>query len=451
MIAKRAGTRENTAVGIEPDPDVTGVTSNKTSMGSGTGKAGTNGHAFRKNPSWINSFVDSTKRLESPRVFRLWAAISVLGAAVEQRVWMISQGRKVYPNLYCGLVAHPGVGKTKTIHTARDYYMELAEPKLAPTTMTAASMIKALKASARTVMHMPEGTFTYNTMYVTADELTAFMHKYDEEAAGVMSHMYDVSVYRRTRVTDNIDIKIERPQLNLIIGTQPSMLMNYLPERAWEQGFCSRTIFVFSDERTIGDDFEQVDTALDANLTHDLLSISGLVGAFGITEGYRIAVNNWRALGEPPVPTHPKLLHYCTRRRMHLYKLSMVSAIDRSDVLLLTVDDFNRALTWLVEAEATMPDIFKAGAGNADARAMDEIYHFALTVGSQPIFKGGIPERKIMDHARQLVPLHTLDRLMKHMENTGLLVPTTAADYKTGQRKWRAANPHIEKPTDGEV
>jgi len=40
---------------------------------------------------------------------------------------------------------------------------------------------------------------------------------------------------------------------------------------------------------------------------------------------------------------------------------------------------------------------------------------------------------------------------MKHMENTGLLVPTTAADYKTGQRKWRAANPHIEKPTDGEV
>jgi len=364
---------------------------------------------------------------------------------------MISQGKKVYPNLYCGLVAHPGVGKTKTIYAARDYYLELPEPKLAPTSMTGAAMCKALEKSKRTVMHMPEGTFSYNTMYVTADELTAFMSKYDEEAAGLMSHMYDVSIYHRVRNTDNINIKIERPQLNLIIGTQPSMLINYLPERAWEQGFCSRTIFLFSDERTVGNDFKQVDTALDADLTHDLLSISGLVGAFGITPEFQTAVNNWRALGEPPVPKHPKLLHYCTRRRMHLYKLSMVSAIDRSDVLLLTVEDFNRALTWLVEAEATMPDIFKAGAGNADARAMDEIYHFAMTIGIQPMFKGGIPERKIMDYARQLIPLHSLDRIMKHMESTGMLIPTTAADYKTGQRKWRASSPLIEKPTDGEI
>lgn len=388
--------------------------------------------------------------MESPRIFRLWAAISVIGAAVEQRVWMVSQGKKVYPNLYCGLVAHPGVGKTKTIHTARDYYMELPEPKLAPTTMTAASMVKDLAKSKRTVMHMPEGTFTYNTMYVTADELTAFMHKYDEEAAGVMSHMYDVSVYRRTRVTENQDTKIERPQLNLIIGTQPSMLLNYLPERAWEQGFCSRTIFVFSDERTIGDDFAETSTALNPDLAHDLLSISGLVGAFGVTEGYRTAVNNWRALGEPPVPTHPKLLHYCTRRRMHLYKLSMVSAIDRSDVLLLTVDDFNRALTWLTDAEATMPDIFKAGAGNADSRAMDELYHFALTLGAQPLYKAGIPERKLIAYARELVPEYSLGRILGHMENAGLLVPTTAADYKTGQRKWRAARPLIEQ-ADGQV
>src|SRR5216684_8881800 len=102
MIAKRDGTKENTAVGIEPNPGVTDVTNNKTSTGSGIGKEGTNGHALRRNPSWINFFVDSTARLESPRVFRLWAAISVIGAAVEQRVWMISQGRKVYPNLYCG-------------------------------------------------------------------------------------------------------------------------------------------------------------------------------------------------------------------------------------------------------------------------------------------------------------------------------------------------------------
>ena len=71
-------------------------------------------------------------------------------------------------------------------------------------------------------------------------------------------------------------------------------------------------------------------------------------------------------LGEPPVPDHPKLIHYITRRRTHLYKLSMVASIDRSNALSLTQDDFNKALGWLIEAELTMPDIFKAGSTSVD-------------------------------------------------------------------------------------
>ena len=106
MTAKSAGTKVIGQKVIQMDSETTPGT--------------TNGHALRKCPSWIDYFVQSTAKLESPGIFRLWAAISVIGAAVEQRVWMISQGRKVYPNIYCGLVAHPGVGKTKTIHTARD-------------------------------------------------------------------------------------------------------------------------------------------------------------------------------------------------------------------------------------------------------------------------------------------------------------------------------------------
>jgi len=39
----------------------------------------------------------------------------------------------------------------------------------------------------------------------------------------------------------------------------------------------------------------------------------------------------------------------------------MVAAVDRSDTLLLTKDDFNRAMGWLLEAEMNMPDIFRLG------------------------------------------------------------------------------------------
>jgi hypothetical protein len=281
----------------------------------------------------------------------------------------------------------------------------------------------------------------YNTIYITADELSAFMHKYDDEAIGVMSDFYDPQPYGQTRRGNDLNIKIKSPQLNLICGTTPSNLMKYMPETAWEQGFTSRVIMIFSDERSIGDDFE-IKTAAGPSpeLVHDLNAIAGLVGKFEVTPDYRTAVNNWRTLGEPPQVSHPKLIHYATRRRVHLYKLSMVSAIDRSDVLLLTKDDFNRALGWLIEAESTMPDIFKAGAGNADARAMDEIYHYVLTIGA----RGPVAERKIINFAKEHIPMHSIERVIGIMEKAGMLRATNL-DPKTGLRMYKATVPDIDQ------
>src|SRR5258706_6408772 len=106
-----------------------------------------------------------------------------------------------------------------------------------------------------------------------------------------MSSDYTPQLLAKPRRTDGLNIKIKSPQLNLIVGTTPSNLLHYLPEVAWEQGFCSRFIMVFSDERTIGDDFADVDTSLNLDLIHDLKSISGLVGQFKVTTQFKDAVN----------------------------------------------------------------------------------------------------------------------------------------------------------------
>jgi len=362
---------------------------------------------------------------------------------MEQKVYVKSGGEHLHPNVYCALVAHPGVGKTRCVHAAKAYYLETPEPLVSPTSMSASSMIDAVAKSKRHIIRLPEGSLEYNTLYITADELSDFMHKYDEKAIGTMSAFYDPRPYCQTRRGNDINIKIKSPQLNLIVGTTPSNLLKYMPESAWEQGFTSRIIMVFSDERTIGDDFADHDVALNPDLIHDLNAISGLVGEFKVTQEYRATVKAWRDLGEPPVPNHPKLLHYATRRRVHLYKLSMVSAVDRSDVLVLTKEDFNRAMTWLTQAEAGMPDIFKAGAGNADGKAMDEIYHYVMITG----VNGGVPERKIVNFAKDFVPLHSIDRVVKTMELAGMIV-ATKMDRRTGQRLWQAVTPELSKDAD---
>lgn len=321
----------------------------------------------------------------------------------------------LYPNLYIFIVGNPGVGKNRIIRVAKRYMNEIPEFHFAPTSLTGASLVDTLAASKRFIARLPDPPIEYNNTVITAEELTAFMHKYDDEMVGLLSAFYDPDPYAQSRRGRDIKIKIDHPQVNLMSGTTPSNLVQLMPDSAWDQGFTSRVILVHSDERIVGDDFAGDRREMDDRLTHDIKMIGALSGEFKVTQEYRNAVNDWRALGEPPIVNHPKLLHYKTRRRVHLYKLSMVAAADRGDVLLLTKEDFNRALGWLVEAEAYMPDIFTAGSTGTDARAIDEIAHFIKLKDTGD----GVPEHLIVNFARTRVPMHSILRIIEIMVASG--------------------------------
>lgn len=381
---------------------------------------------------WTESFVKATEGLEAPTIFRKWSAIATIAAALEQKVW-VTTTRPLYPNLYVGIIGHPGVGKTRTIRESRALYQALAEPHLAPVSLTFASLVDSLVKSKRMLIRLPDAPLEYNSMFICADELGAFISKYDEEMIAGLSAFYDPDQYSqgRRKWGDEI-LKIKSPQINMLAGSTPANLLRFMPEGAWDQGFTSRLILVFSDERIVGDDFNgkaEIDTT---NIEHDLKIINNLCGQFSVTEDYRNCVNNWRSLGEPPIPNHPKLIHYVTRRRTHLYKLSMVAAIDRSNALILTRADFNQALNWLVEAETHMAEIFKAGVKGADGSAMDEIYHFV-----QINDKGqGISEQRIVRFASERVPFHSILRIIEIMEKSGR-IGCVKIDKRDGSRSYR--------------
>jgi hypothetical protein len=396
----------------------------------------TNGAGRRKLGSWIESFVDHASNLESAPIFRKWAAIGTIAAALEQKVWLQTSA-PLYPNLYIFLVGHPGVGKTRTIMACAKFYRELPDFHLSPTSMSMASMVDALVDAKRTIIRLPQGPLEYNSMFIVADELSAFMHKFDEEIIGGLTTFYDTTTpYAQRRRGNDIKILIKHPQLSILSGTTPSNLIKFMPENAWDQGFTSRVIMVFSDERIISDDFfAQSARDLPADMVHDLSLINSLSGSFEATEDYRAAINNWRKLGQEPVPNHPKLTHYNTRRLAHLLKLSMIAAVDSGNQLLLTKEVFNKAMGWLLEAEMYMPEIFKAGAIGADSKAMDEIFHYVL---ASDLKRLGILEHKIVNFARERVPAHSVMRVLEIMERSGMLEKSTGMDPATGQFTWRA-------------
>jgi hypothetical protein len=396
---------------------------------------GINGSAQRKCPSFIDAFVEHTSKLEAPELFRKWIGIGVIAAALEQKVW-IETTSCLYPNMYVFIVGHPGTGKTRTIHAAGGFLRELTELHIAPTSMTMASLVDCLLESKRTIIKMPNPPMEFNSMTIVADELGAFMHKFEEELIGGLTTFYDVIIpYSQHRRGKDIKIKIKRPQLNIIAGTTPSNLIKFVPDFAWDQGFTSRVMLVFSDNRPPPEDmFGDNSLEMPKEMVHDLKVINSLVGRFVISDEYRTAYNNWRKLGEPEVPTHPKLIHYCTRRRVHLLKLSMVASIDRGDNLSLSVADFNRSMGWLLEAEAHMPDIFSAGTTGADGKAIDEILHFIRANTG----KTGISEHRIVNFARERLPIHAVMRVIEVMEKSGM-IHAQSQDSRTGLRSFKAS------------
>lgn len=394
-----------------------------------------NGAGRRKCPSWIESFVEHAANLESATIFRRWAAIATIGAALEQKVWLQTSA-PLYPNLYTFLVGHPGVGKTRTVMACAKFYRELPEPHLAPTSMSMASLVDSLVDAKRTFINLPNPPLEYNSMFIVADELSAFMHKFDDEIIGGLTTFYDVTApYSQRRRGNDLRILIKHPQLSILSGTTPSNLIKFMPENAWDQGFTSRVLMIFSDERIISDDFFAHSARdLPRDMVHDLSLINSLTGQFEATTDYRDAINNWRKVGQEPVPNHPKLLHYNTRRLAHLLKLSMVAAVDVGNQLLLTKEVFNRAMGWLLEAEERMPEIFKAGGTGADAKAMDEIFHYVL---SSDLKRKGVLEHKIVRFAQERVPAHSVMRVIEVMERSGQL-RTVGIDTGTGQKLWQA-------------
>jgi len=300
--------------------------------------------------------------------------------------------------------------------SGRKFLAELPEFHIAPTSMKMASLVDSLLSAKRTIIQLPNPAVEFNSMAILVDEWTAFMHAFDDELVGGLTTFYDVVVpYEHHRRGKDIRIKIARPQLSILAGSTPSNLIKFMPEFAWDQGFTSRVILVYSNERFIGDDFAASRRDLPEGMIHDLKLIYSLQGEFEVSKEYRDAVNEWRSQNEVPKPTHPKLEHYNTRRRTHIYKLSMVAAVDEGNRLLLTGEHFNIALSWLREAELNMGEVFEAGSTSIDARAMDEIADFIRRQGTP------VPQYRIIHFARNLLPAHSVMKVLELMSLSGMI------------------------------
>ena len=381
------------------------------------------GAGIRRLLCWIDGFTKYTSGHASPDIFRRWVAVAAIAGALERKVWVQTLGSKLYPNLYSVLVGPPGVGKTTVLAEVTRLWRELTDHHVAPSSVTKASLIDCLEDAKRRILRpgLNPPYVEFNSLLVASGELGVLIPAYENDFMNVLTDIYDGHPYAERRRTKDLRVKIDFPQLNLLGATTPSYLNAFMPEGAWDQGFISRTLLIYSGERVIRPLFGNVerDDSIFKDLIYDLKHVGGLYGEITFSDEAAKAIEAWHMAGGPPAPEHPKLVHYITRRTAHLLKLCMVACASDGSSLIISLDHFQRALNWLTEAEAAMPDIFRSMTTGGDSRAIEEAWYFVFQIYAKE--KKPVLENRLVFFLKEKVPSHQIKTIIDTMVKAGML------------------------------
>ena len=302
---------------------------------------------------------------------------------LERKVW-IQTGQPLYPNMYVCLVGTSAKGKTRVIDYATDVVRAIKDIYLAPTSVTRASLIDVLAESRRKLPWKGPGgeMVEYNTLYVALDELSTFMPEYNADLVSALTKFYDNNWYKEAKRIGHVRHDIDKPNMSMLTASTPTNLMQTFNQRVWTQGLTGRIMMVYSGEDKKHNPLDATVEEIPPELEHDIQVIFSYYGQMGWTPEYNKAQKVWFENGGGP--EHPLLENYNARRPSHLYKLSMISSVDRGDDYTLRIEDFERAKEWLKEAEVEMTRVFESGYTTQDRQIMDEVVAFLKREGPQP-------------------------------------------------------------------
>lgn len=391
----------------------------------------------------IIDFMSMTEEVLSPAIFRLWAAISLVSGALERRVWLQNSQGLVFPNFYILLVAPPGIGK-QVIDRVKDLWRDTREPDtripafaVAPDSMTKASLIDTLAKSRKMVLPPGGGQPQHHhALLVPAEEFSVLLPSYDMEYIGTLNALWNnkLSHHEVRRTGAKQDVNIDYPYLSILGGAQPGWLASIFPEDAWNTGIGRRMIMIYSSTTPWKDVWaESPDvTPLRELILKRLGLLSKAYGRLSIERAAVEALTVWDQSGRKPEPTHAKLAHYNTSRYFQLQKLSIVSAASRGELFASTkpavrLEDVERAKAWLLEAEALMPDVFRAMLGKSDKDVVDELHLWLqsryIANKKQPI-EGALLRQFLLDR----VPHDKVESILTMADRANIVVRMASTD-----------------------
>jgi energy-coupling factor transporter ATP-binding protein EcfA2 len=309
--------------------------------------------AKRRLDNWLLSYRDYASGTESPEIFHLWTALSVIMSAAQRKIYMEHDYFKTHTNMYIVLVGPSGVRKSTAIKLGKKILLDVENYGFkihlsTNATSTAALIQQFIKLSNE----------DHQSLTTLSSELGSLIRASDTDIVGFLTDIYDCEPgWDKQTVGRGIEM-IEKPWLNVLGATTPDWMTDNLGKLSIEGGFVRRVLFVYHDQHKLIAFPQMTDEQkqLRKDLTHDLAQIAALSGAFDFATP--AAKEFFRSWYEDPkrlkLTDDSRLRGYHECKADHAKKVAMALSLSEDNSLKITEVHLDLALKLLAELELGM-------------------------------------------------------------------------------------------------
>ena len=348
----------------------------------------------RELPDWLDAYLEYTTSSEPPTSYHIWCGLAVIAGALQRRVYL-QQGleRTIYPNLYVILVGPSGrTRKGVALGIAKELLERVSTVSIAPESSSGReALILAMKRASSTFTDPTDGKIKYHcALSAFSEELSVFLGQGDIKFLANLTDWFDSKDNWAYETIGRGRDAIQGVCFNMVGGTAPEWIQSMLPREAIGGGYTARVIFIVEEwKKKISPDHTLTDheNLLYGALERDLNRINLLCGLFTFEPAAKQAYIDWYVnedakmrQGYAPVSDH-RFAAYCERRTTHIRKVMMLLSASRGDSLVIEKQDFDRALSLMLDAESKMGKTF-GGLGQArNSDSTEKVMEYIKVLG----------------------------------------------------------------------
>jgi hypothetical protein len=325
----------------------------------------------RELDDWFDSYLEYTHGdpenpySEPPINYHRWMSVATISAALQRKCRILWGSITFYPNFYIILVAPAGQARKGTAMNFSKQFLDHIMIPMSSDATSLQALIKRMSECTNTEEEADRGYFeSHSSLTAFSPELTVFLGFANKELISSLCDFYDCrNKFEYETISRGME-EIVGVFLNLVGATTPELIQGSMSADTIGSGLPSRMIFVYEPKiakRVIYPFYtlSKEGRALESQLVNDLVQIRSMRGDFQVSKGFLDLWTDWYGNYPNTCPFDPAHFGgYWERRPTHIMKLSMVMSASRSNQMMISEGDLQRAISLLEATEINMPQVF---------------------------------------------------------------------------------------------